>query len=77
VQLFAAVKNVYIVAAKRTPFGTYGGKLMKFSATELQAHATRAAIQSINLSPELINSVIVGNVFQVSFNSFFKLRTLG
>lgn len=69
-----AVKNVYIVAAKRTPFGTYGGKLMKFSATELQAHATRAAIQSINLSPELINSVIVGNVFQATSDGAYIAR---
>lgn len=69
-----AVKNVYIVAAKRTPFGTFGGKLMKFSAAELQAHATRAAIQSINLSPELVNSVIVGNVFQATSDGAYIAR---
>ncbi|RZC35714.1 3-ketoacyl-CoA thiolase, mitochondrial, partial [Asbolus verrucosus] len=53
---------IVIVGAKRTPFGTYGGKLSKTSATELQTVAAKAVLTAANVKPELIDSVIVGNV---------------
>ncbi|KAJ3640820.1 hypothetical protein Zmor_027359 [Zophobas morio] len=56
------VKGVVIVAAKRTPFGRYGGKFVKTSAAELQIVAAKAALAAGNVKPELIDSVIVGNV---------------
>jgi hypothetical protein len=40
----SAARNVYIVAAKRTPFGTFGGKLRDFSATQMSAIASRATL---------------------------------
>ncbi|XP_044263958.1 3-ketoacyl-CoA thiolase, mitochondrial [Tribolium madens] len=58
----ALVKGVVIVAAKRTPFGTYGGKFTKTSAVELQTVAAKAALASGNVKPELIDTVVVGNV---------------
>lgn len=61
--LFSA--GVFIVAAKRTPFGTYGGVLKDHSATDLAEHATKAALAAGGIAPELINSVIIGNVMQV------------
>ena len=64
--LFPATKGIFIVAAKRTPFGTYGGKLMKFSATDLQEVAFKAALAAGNVKPDIIDSVVVGNVFHVS-----------
>jgi len=54
------------VAAKRTPFGAYGGKLMNLTATDLQEVAFKAALAAGNVNPEWIDSVIVGNVFPVS-----------
>lgn len=54
-----------IVAAKRTPFGTYGGKLKDHTATDLAEIASKAAILSAKVSPEKIDSVIIGNVIQV------------
>lgn len=57
--------GVFIVAAKRTPFGTYGGVLKDHSATDLAEHAAKAALAAGGVAPELINSVIVGNVMQV------------
>jgi hypothetical protein len=59
------VKDVYIVAAKRTPFGTYGGKLANYSAIDLQEIAARAALQSSGINPEIVNGIVVGNVFHV------------
>jgi len=62
-----AVKGVFVVAAKRTPFGTYGGKLMNFTATDLQEVAARAALTAGNIKPEWVTSVVIGNVFHVSY----------
>ena len=61
-----AVKDVFIVAAKRTPFGTYGGKLTNFTATDLQEIAARAALEAGKINPEIVTSIVVGNVFHVS-----------
>ncbi|KAK9703487.1 Thiolase, C-terminal domain [Popillia japonica] len=58
----SAVKGIFIVAAKRTPFGTYGGKFVKTSHTELQTVAFKAALTAANLKPEAVDSVVVGNV---------------
>ena len=60
------VKGVFIVAAKRTPFGTLGGKLANFTTTDLQEVAFGAALAAGKVKPEWIDSVIVGNVNSVS-----------
>ena len=60
------MKGVFIVAAKRTPFGTYGGKLANFTPTDLQEVAFRAALTAGNVKPEWVDAVVVGNVMQVS-----------
>ncbi len=60
--------GVFIVSAKRTPFGTYGGVLREHSATDLAEHAAKAALAAGNVAPELVNSVILGNVMQVRLN---------
>lgn len=61
-----SVPGIFIVGAKRTPFGTYGGKLTNTSACELQTIAAKAALQSANVKPELIDTVNIGNVLSVS-----------
>lgn len=55
-------KPTYIVAAKRTPIGAFLGKLSHLSATDLGAISVKAALQSINLAPEKVDEVILGNV---------------
>ena len=61
----ASLRAVFIVAAKRTPFGTFGGALKAVSATDLIAVAARAALEAGKVPPEAVDSVIVGNVIQV------------
>nr|AEE61650.1 unknown [Dendroctonus ponderosae] len=56
------VKGSFIVGAKRTVFGTYGGKLKNVSITDLQTVAAKAALASGNVKPEAVDSVIVGIV---------------
>ncbi|MGF1909702.1 acetyl-CoA C-acetyltransferase [Vibrio kasasachensis] len=54
--------KVYIVAAKRTPVGTFLGGLSSCSAVELGAIAIRAVIEQAGVKAELIDEVIAGNV---------------
>lgn len=55
-----------IVGAKRTPFGTYGGKFVKTSACDLQVVAAKAALAAANVKPEMVDTVNIGNVLSVS-----------
>ncbi|KAF3695582.1 3-ketoacyl-CoA thiolase, mitochondrial [Channa argus] len=69
--------RVFIVAGKRTPFGTYGGVLKDHSATDLAEHAAKAALAAGGVAPELINSVIFGNVMQSSADAPYIARHVG
>jgi len=62
----ALSKGVFVVAAKRTPFGTFGGSLKSHSPVDLQVIAANAAIQAAGIAPEKINSVCIGNVLSAS-----------
>lgn len=56
------MKDVFIMAAKRTPVGGFMGSLSGFTATQLGAIAMQDAYESISLAPEHIDSVYMGNV---------------
>lgn len=62
----ALARGVYVVAAKRTAFGTFGGSLKAHTPTDLSVHASNAAIAASGLTPEQINSVCIGNVLSPS-----------
>jgi acetyl-CoA C-acetyltransferase len=57
-------KEVFIVAAVRTPIGSFGGCLKSLTATELGAIAIKGAIDKININPTHIDEVIFGSVIQ-------------
>jgi acetyl-CoA acyltransferase 2 len=60
-------KPVYIVAAKRTAFGAFGGSLKHLSAVELGTVAARGAIASLpGCGPDVIDSCVFGNVAQTT-----------
>ncbi|XP_076639690.1 yippee interacting protein 2 [Colletes latitarsis] len=59
-------KGIFIVAAKRTPFGTMGGVFTNKTATDLSVVATTSALQSAGLKPEKVDSVVFGHVFALS-----------
>lgn len=56
------MKKVYIVGAKRTAIGTFGGTLKDVPATRLGSVAISAALEQANVAPEVVGNVIVGNV---------------
>jgi len=57
-------KEVVIVSATRTPIGSFLGSLSTIPAPKLGAIAIEAALDKINLKPELIDEVLMGNVVQ-------------
>ena len=59
-------QGIFVVAAKRTPFGAFGGSLKAFSPTDLQALASAGALKAGNVAPEIVDSVHVGNVLSAS-----------
>ncbi|MFD1162408.1 acetyl-CoA C-acyltransferase [Hwangdonia seohaensis] len=57
-------KEVVIVSAARTPIGSFLGALSTVPATKLGAIAIKGALEKINLKPELVEEVLMGNVIQ-------------
>lgn len=59
-------KIVYIVAAVRTPIGSFGGTLKDFTAPQLGAIAIKAAIAKAGVDKDLIDEVFMGCVIQAN-----------
>ncbi|WP_445452335.1 acetyl-CoA C-acyltransferase [Flavobacterium sp. 25HG05S-40] len=57
-------KKVVIVSAVRTPIGSFMGSLSTVTATQLGAAAIKGALHKINLDPNLVDEVLMGNVVQ-------------
>ncbi|MDQ7949405.1 MAG: acetyl-CoA C-acyltransferase [Pedobacter sp.] len=60
------MREVVIVAAVRTPIGSFGGSLASFSAPQLGGFAIKAAIEKAGLKPEQIQEVYMGNVLSAN-----------
>jgi acetyl-CoA C-acetyltransferase len=60
------VKEVVIVAAVRTPIGSFGGALASLTAIELGAIALKGALDKAGVAPELVEQVIMGNVISAN-----------
>jgi acetyl-CoA C-acetyltransferase len=60
------MKEVYIVAAVRTPIGSFLGSLSSVPAIQLGAAAISGALKKINLAPEHVQEVFMGNVLQAN-----------
>lgn len=54
--------NVYIVAARRTPIGSFGGGLSGLNAIDLGKSAVEAALAQAEISGDQVNEVFFGNV---------------
>jgi acetyl-CoA acyltransferase 2 len=69
--------ELVFLAAKRTPFGTYGGSLKDQSATDLGVHAAKAAVAQSGVKPDEIDNVVFGNVVQTSADAIYLARHVG
>ncbi|MFD2916045.1 acetyl-CoA C-acyltransferase [Psychroserpens luteus] len=57
-------REVVIVSTARTPIGSFLGALSTIPAPKLGAIAIKGALDKINLKPELVEEVLMGNVVQ-------------
>ena len=71
------MSGIFLVGAKRTPFGAFGGALKHLSATDLGVHSTKAALAQANMDPEKVDSVFFGNVIQSSSDAAYLARHVG
>ena len=56
------MKEVVIVSVARTPIGSFMGSLSSIPAPKLGAVAIKGALNKINLKPEMVEEVFMGNV---------------
>lgn len=56
------MKEVVIVSVARTPIGSFMGSLSSIPAPKLGAVAIKGALEKINLQPEMVEEVYMGNV---------------
>jgi len=60
------MNELVIVAATRTPIGSFGGSLSGFSATQLGSVVIKSAIEKSGLKPEQIQEIYMGNVMSAN-----------
>lgn len=59
-------KEVYIIAAVRTPIGSFGGSLSTVPATQLGATAIKGALSKAGIKGDSVDEVFMGNVLQAN-----------
>ncbi|KAI9014906.1 Thiolase, N-terminal domain-containing protein [Gaertneriomyces semiglobifer] len=59
-------RDVYLVAAVRTPVGGFGGSLSTFSATELGSIVIKGALAKANVPASEVQEVFFGNVLSAN-----------
>ena len=69
--------DVVFLSGRRTPFGTFGGSLKDFSATQLGAEASRSALKEAGVDPGDIGHVVFGNALQTSADAIYLARHVG
>jgi len=60
------IKEVYIVAAVRTPLGSFGGKLSGLTAVELGSTAIKGALAKAGVASSEVQEVFMGNVISAN-----------
>ena len=67
-------RDVVFLSGKRTGFGTFGGSLKDFSATDLGVVSAKAAIEAAGLTPEQVEHTFFGNALQTSADAIYLAR---
>jgi len=70
-------REIVILSAKRTPFGTMGGALAGLTAADIAVPSATAALDSAGVAPDDIDHVIYGNVLQSANDAIYMARHIG
>ena len=60
------MENAVIVSGARTPMGRFGGSFKDVAAPDLGATAIKAALGRANISPDMVEEVVMGNALQAA-----------
>tara|TARA_B100000686_G_scaffold34293_1_gene35907 strand:- start:4873 stop:6066 length:1194 start_codon:yes stop_codon:yes gene_type:complete len=63
--------EIVFLDGARTPFGTFLGTLKSLSATDLGTIAAKEAMKRSNVTPDMIDHTVVGNVMQSSADGVY------
>ena len=69
--------DIYLVNGARTAFGKFCGTLSQISPTDLGIFASRAAIEKSGITPNDIDQVMMANIGQSSYDTYFLPRHIG
>ena len=69
--------EVVFLSGKRTPFGTFGGALKGFSATDLGVLSAEAALEEAGVEAADVGHVFYGNALQTSADAIYLARHVG
>jgi acetyl-CoA acyltransferase 2 len=73
----SSAREVVFLAGARTGFGTFGGALKDFSATDLGTIAAKGALARSDVEPKAVDHVVFGNVLQTSPDAIYLARHIG
>ena len=69
--------DVVFLSGKRTPFGTFGGSLKDFTATDLGTFSATAALDAAGIDPAQVGHVFYGNAVQTAADAIYLARHVG
>ncbi len=67
-------KDIVVLSGKRTAFGTFGGSLKDFTATDLGVVSSVAAIEAAGIAADQIDHTFFGNALQTSADAIYLAR---
>jgi acetyl-CoA acyltransferase 2 len=67
-------RDVVVLSGKRTGFGTFGGSLKDFTATDLGVFSGEAAIAASGITAEQVDHTFFGNALQTSADAIYMAR---
>jgi acetyl-CoA acyltransferase 2 len=67
-------RDVVVLSGKRTGFGTFGGSLKDFTATDLGVISSQAAITAAGIEPDRVDHAFFGNALQTSADAIYLAR---
>jgi acetyl-CoA C-acetyltransferase len=70
-------QGVYIVAARRTAIGTFGGSLKDETPASLAVTVTKAALEASGVAPEAVGHVVFGQVIPTAPRDAYLARVAG
>ncbi len=67
-------RDVVVLSGKRTGFGTFGGSLKDFTATDLGVVSSEAAIEAAGVTADQVDHTFFGNALQTSADAIYLAR---